>query len=319
MSRVYKKMKRATLIVTLALCQLAPAQTQSQTAAAQMVLLQVTVTDSAGRIANDLKQEDFSLTQNGAAQPIAFFSKEEIPLIYGLVIDNSASFDKSLAQIVEAAKNIIQSNKPVDETLVIRFVDDAKLEIVSEFTSDKSALVAALDKLYIGAGPTDIIDAVYLSAEKIKKYKQDAGRVARRAVVLMTDGDNRDSYYTFEQLIKVLQVEHIQVFAIGITANLDKETSYIAPKSQQKKATEFLKNLAQKTGGAAFFPASAADLQAAAGEILRLLRTQYIIGYKPTRDEANKPQGNVTVSVSRSREGDKRVATIRGGYLVADK
>lgn len=294
-------------------------QTQAPGNESQTVLLQVTVTDSAGRPVYDLKREDFRLSENNVPQDITFFSKEEIPLTYGLVIDNSGSFAKSIEQIADAAKVMVNNNKPHDETLIIRFVDLEKINLVQDFTSDKAALVAGLDTLYIEYGPTDIIDAVYLSAQKIKTHRQGEGKITRRAVILMTDGENRESHYSFNDLVKVLQVEHVQVFAIGLTKHLSKDVKLIYGKSQREQAVKFLTELTKRTGGMVFFPESAADLQSVINEIFRNLRTQYMIGYKKSPNDKGSASGALTVNLSPDIAGKARAATVRGIYIINNK
>ena len=95
------------------------------------------------------------------------FTKSEVPTNYSLVIDNSGSLRLQLEKVIEAGKIIIDTNRPDDETSIIRFVSSDKIEIQQDFTPNKNDLFDALDNLYIEGGQTAIIDAVYLAAEKV--------------------------------------------------------------------------------------------------------------------------------------------------------
>src|SRR4029434_2430597 len=133
-----------------------------------------------------------------------------------------------------------------------------------------------LDSFYVEGGQTAIIDAVYLSAEHVSEYKKDdqlADR-RRRALIVITDGEDRNSFYKQEQLFARLREEDVQIFVLGFINELDKEAGLIR-KSPRDKATSLINKLATETGGRAFFPESLADLPQIANEIVRDLRTQY--------------------------------------------
>src|SRR5207245_1191521 len=110
----------------------------------------------------------------------------------------SGSMRPALSQELRLSRAIVQRNEPADETLLIQFISSDKIETVQEFTSDKSVLNNRLDSLYIEGGQSAILDAVYLAAKSVARYKSDDGTYKRRAVILLTDGDERASYYNLE-------------------------------------------------------------------------------------------------------------------------
>ena len=316
---VFKLLFTTWVVITLATTT-TQAQTniqQPQNVEQQRVKLNVLVTDASNRPVDDVKQEEFHVFENDVPQTISFFSKEDLPLLYGIVIDNSGSFKDVLKPVVNAAKIIVNQNKPGDETLLIRFIDSGKIETVKDFTSDKAALSSLLDTLYIEGGESAVIDAVYLTAQRISQYRKDDG-INRRAILLMTDGEDRSSYYRKEQLIELLRKENIQVFIIGIVNVLDDRSSSQV-RSPRERATSLINSLTKESGGLAFFPKSSNELQNIANQLMLYFRTQYVIGYIPASKEGQKPYRKVNVKLTDAPELKKYVVTTRSGYTVSSK
>ena len=141
-------------------------------------------------------------------------------------------------------------------------------------------LFDSLDNLYVEGGQTAIIDAVYLAAERVENYEK-TDRIddrKRRALILVSDGEDRDSFYKEEQLYELLRESDVQIYAIGFVNELDKEGGFIS-KSPQGKAKAFLERMAKETGGKVYFPNSLNELNGIAKDIASELRTQYSISY----------------------------------------
>lgn len=280
----------------------------------ELVNLTVQVVDRFNRPIANLRQEDFEIYEDRVRQPIGFFSQSEVPTNYALVIDNSGSLRFQLEKVIEASKTIVNTNRADDETIVIRFVSSEKIEILQDFTSDKIDLDDALDNMYIEGGRTAIIDAVYLAAEKVDEYKRENSPIdgRRRALILVSDGEDRSSYYKEQQLFKLLRELDVQIYTIGFIDDLDTDGNFIR-KSPQKKAKNFLKRLAAETGGKAYFPKSTSELPSIARDIARELRTQYSIGYIPTNDKQDNSFRNIKVVVKNGPKNQKRIARSRTG------
>jgi Ca-activated chloride channel homolog len=271
---------------------------------AQTVLLHVRVTDPTDKAVLDVPQSSFHVTEDGVPQKITLFMNKEIPLIYGLVIDSSGSVRSQLQQILNAAGRIVLSNRPSDETFIVRFISSDKITVEQEPTSDKAALWKALSGFYAEGGSSAVVDAVYLSAEKLAEQK-DAGELRRRALILVTDGEDRVSFYKKDQLFQLLNSNNIQVFTIGLTKEL---------KESRVKAMELLKKLAVDTGGRTYFPASSSDIERIASDIINDVRMQYVIGYEPSGGDPGKDFHKVQVSITENPNQEKRVAITRVGY-----
>ncbi len=282
---------------------------------ADLVQLHVRVIDRDNRPINNVTQNEFRIYEDGVAQPIEYFTREEVPINYGLAVDTSGSLRSQLQSVIDAGKTIINSNKPGDETFLVRFISSDKIETVQDFTASKDLLMDGLDQLYVEGGQTAIIDAVYLSAEHVSDYKKgDDGDRRRRALIVITDGEDRNSFYKQEQLFARLREDDVQIFVIGFVNELDKEAGLIR-KSPKEKAVSLIKKLASETGGRAFFPESVAELPQIANEIVRDLRTQYVLAYNPTNKTADGTYRAIKVTVDQPTNSDKRIALTRTGRL----
>ena len=280
----------------------------------ELVNLNVRVIDRSNRPINGLEQKDFQIFEDNVPQQIDFFSKGEVPTNYSLVIDNSGSLRLLLEQVIEAGKILVATNRPDDETSIIRFVSRDKIRVEQDFTSNKEELNYALDNLYVEGGQTAIIDAVYLAADSVNEYDKKASDSdrTRRALILVTDGEDRDSFYNEAQLFELLRETNVQIYTIGFVSELSKKGGLIA-KSPQEKAKNFLQRLATETGGRAFFPESAAELTSIAKEISGDLRIQYSIGYIPSNDRKDGTYRNIRVNVADGPKKEKRIAITRTG------
>ena len=282
----------------------------------ELVNLNVRVIDRNNRPINGLAQNDFKILEDNVPQQIEFFSRSEVPTNYGLVIDNSGSLRPQLEKVIEAGKIIVATNKPEDETTVIRFVSRDKITIEQPFTATRTDLNDALDNLFIEGGQTAIIDAVYLAAEKVTEYEKVRGKDdrKRRALVIVSDGEDRDSYYNEAQLFELLRETDVQIYAIGFVNDLSKEAGFIA-KSPQGKAKAFLQRMATETGGKAYFPNDISELSSLAKEIGAELRMQYSIGYLPSNEKKDGTFRNIKVVIDDGPNKQKRIAITKAGRM----
>ena len=280
---------------------------------AELVTLHVRVIDRNNHPINRLTKDEFKVLEDGVPQPIFSFTEEEVPVIYGLAVDTSGSLRQSFTQVLDAAKTIINSNKKGDETFLERFISSDKIETVQDFTPNREDLIEGLDNLYIDGGQTAVIDGVYLAAEHVADYRKggDDDR-RRRALIVVTDGEDRASYYQESQLFQALREEDVQIFVIGFVNDLDTDKGLIR-KSPRDKAVNLLNRLASETGGRAFFPQSISELPQIANEIVRDLRTQYVISYDPTNKAHDGTYRSIKVQVAQPSSGDRRIALTRSG------
>ena len=296
----YKAGSFVIIVLLLWLSCTSSAQTQDK-----MVLLHVRVTDPIGKAVLDVPESGFQVTEDGVPQKISFFSNKEVPLSYGLVIDASGSLHSQINDVMEAAGRIILSNRPSDETFLVKFVSSDKIYVEQELTSNKTELFKALDNFFIEPGQSAVLDAVYLSAQQLAKQK-DTGPLRRRILILVTDGEDRSSYYKQDDLFKLLGANNIQVFTIALTKELKGDS--------RTRALRLLTKLGADTGGRTFFLQSRSDFEQISSDIINDIRMQYVIGYEPSGGDQRKDFHKVLVSITENPNQEKRVAITRVGY-----
>lgn len=281
----------------------------------ELVNLNVRVVDRNNRPINNLNTADFNIFEDNVPQRIEFFSRSEVPTNYSLVIDNSGSLRPQIYEVIEASKIIVSTNRSGDETSVIRFVSSEKIEILQDFTDSQVDLDYALDNMYVEGGRTAIIDAVYLAVQKISQYEaSNPNDRKRRALILVSDGEDVKSYFSQKQLFDLLRETDVQIYAVGFIKDLDDRGGFIS-KSDQSKAKSFLEGLATETGGKAYFPNAVSELDGIAREIASEMRMQYSIGYIPTNDKEDGTYRNIKVMVNDGPGKQKRIAVTRAGRV----
>lgn len=282
------------------------------------VTLNVRVVDRNNRPVNNIPESDFKVYEDNEPQQLTSFSKAEVPTNYALVIDNSGSLRGQLDKVIEASKIIVNTNRPADETSVIRFVNSDKIEVVQDFTTNENDVNDALDNLYIEGGQTAIIDAVYLAAEKADQYdnSHNPNDKKRRALILISDGEDRSSFYNEKQLFQLLRETDVQIYTVGFINELDKGGGFVS-KSPQAKAKSLLERLASETGGKSYFPNSVNELNDIARDISSELRTQYLLSYAPTNEKQDSTIRNIKVTVADGPDKQKRIAITRTGRSTA--
>jgi Ca-activated chloride channel family protein len=159
--------------------------------------------------------------------------------------------------MISAVKLAAQQTLPADETFVVKFISTDKITLVQEFTHDRDLLIEAAEDLFVEGGQTALIDAVNFSAQYFTEGGK-SGIEPLRALILITDGDDRESISKTDATVKLLKENGVSVYSIGI--------------GEGKIAPRLLEKLARETGGRVFLPRTTAELSAAVGEIYRLLR-----------------------------------------------
>jgi len=308
------KIGKAILVVyLLSFCGWVSAQTPASSpepSEPRSVTLPLIVISNEKRSIDDLNKDDIQLSENGVAQTVATLSLDTRPIDYAVAIDTSGSFRNLLPYAIAAAKVLFQSNRSEDETFLERFISSDKIETVQEFTSDRLLLLKAADQLYVEGGQSAVVDAVYLAALHVAGHHD--GHDHRRAVILISDGEDRASYYSSDKLIEWLRVKDVQVFAIGIVAQLDKQGITINARS---KAQQLLNRLAAESGGRAFFPNTVTDLNEALNEIVHDLHKQFLVSYQPTNSGKENFQ-KTQVTIREIPERPKLTAITKTGYFI---
>ena len=256
-----------------------------------LVQLPITVNDKNGLMVAGLTQENFQVLEDKVPQEISLFKHEDIPLSMGLILDNSGSMRPKRERVHTASLTFVKESNPDDETFVIAFDENAYLQ--QDFTGSLGDLVDALDELDPRNG-TALHDAIYLGMDHVKK-----GRLDKRAILVISDGEDKDSVMSYEKLLKyVRESKNVAVYSIGL---LDEDEGsgglFGVGRSPQKKAKAALTEISAITGGRAYFPKSIDELESICRQIARDLRNQYTIGYYPKNKNRDGTRRLVTVNV----------------------
>ena len=269
-----------------------------------LVVLHTTVEDAKGQFVPDLKQDNFRVYEDKIEQRISVFAREDIPVTMGLVIDNSGSMREKRAQVNSAALTFVKTSNPSDEVFVVNFNDDYYLDLDRDFTSDPKELQEALERID-SRGSTALYDAVVGSLDHLKKAHKD-----KRVLLVITDGDDDASRKSFEYTIKAAQQSNALIYAVGVFSDYDQSHD----KRMVRHSKKILTELAESTGGAAFFPNSPNEVQPVCTEIARIIRNQYTLGYYPTNTEKTGAFRSVQVLVNAKGRGKLSVRTRTGYY-----
>jgi Ca-activated chloride channel family protein len=275
-----KRMALAILFAAAGATALTAAQGQRIRSGVELVSLNVTATDGQGKYATDLNEEEFEVYEDGAKQKLTFFSKTQQPISLALLLDTSASMDERMGIAQEAAIGFAKQLHKEDQASVIDF--DSQVRVLSDFTNDASALEKAI-RTTTPNGSTSLYNALYIALKELKKVKTKAPTdIRRQAIVLLSDGDDTSSLIEFDQVLDLAKRSEVVIYAIGLRAGEIARREF-------KEAEFVLKQLANETGGRAFFVNDARELAKIYQGIWDELSSQYAIAYSsanPKRDGA---------------------------------
>ena len=258
-----------------------------------------TVTDKKGRFITDLNKDDFEIIENKKHQIIQEFTAEsDLPLRLAILVDTSNSIRDRFKFEQEAAIEFITSvvHPGVDKAMIVSF--DSSAELVSDLIDDTDKLTAAVRSLRPGGG-TAFYDAIYFACRD--KLQQDQPRHKfRRAMVIVTDGEDNESRYTRDQALEMAQKADVVIYIISTNIT-----------HAETVGDRVVKYLTQETGGRAFFPFKVEDLEQSFENIANELRHQYNIFYRP---EPLKTDGLYHTVDLRVKDRPGLVVRARKGY-----
>ena len=298
-------------------CAFCVLQVAAQTPSGPKVELSLIVTDKANKPVNTITKDEIQVKEGKVEQVVLSVEHDDRPIDYGLVMDASKSLMKLSAAALEAARLIIANKRPDDEIFIEQFISSDKIIRVEDFTSDGNALMESLKTIKLDGGQSAVIDGIYMGAEHVAKHNKKSEGRRRKALIVITDGEDRLSFYKEEQLIKLLREEGIQVFALGLVLDLDRDGGFIRI-SPRDKAEKLLNTVADETGGRAFFPRDKKELIEATAQMINHVRAQFRITYQSTSVPLKKGFHKVDVKLIAPSD-EKRKAIVPRGYFVAPK
>ena len=252
-----------------------------------LVSLNVTVSDGQ-RYVTDLEEADFEVYEDGIKQQTTFFSKVQQPIALAVLLDTSASMEGKLETAQEAAIGFARRMRPRDLMEVIDF--DAQVTILQGFTSDVAALERAIRQASVN-GSTSLYNAIYISLKDLKKARLADAEIRREAIIVLSDGDDTSSLVDYDEVLDVAKRSNTAIYAIGLKQS--------AGARDFRQAEFVLKQLAQETGGRAFFPGTVAELARIYEQISQELSSQYALGYVSKNQARNGAWRRVSIRMAR--------------------
>jgi Ca-activated chloride channel family protein len=257
-----------------------------------------------GKAVSDLTLRDVEVKDAGnpPTRVVKFRNESQLPLRLGLVIDCSGSITKEFAFEKKAAASFLQKalTDDKDQAFVAGFTSTVLL--VQDFTADSAEISRGIEEL-APSGGTALWDAVKWAAEKLAS--RDEPQPVARIVVVISDGDDNASTATLKETIESAERHEVTVFTVSTREIAGGDaTAIIADRS--------MKALAARTGGTAFFPDSAGNLNRRLADLQQLIRGRYLISYNPARFQADGSYRSIAVAAHKS--GHKLHVSVRRGY-----
>lgn len=256
------------------------------------------VTDKKGRFVTDLVQNDFEISESKKPQEILEFSAESnLPLRLGVLIDTSNSIRDRFRFQQEAALDFLRNSvRTQDKAIVVSF--DTSAELIADLTNDQAQLEKAIQEMRPGGG-TAFYDAIYYACRDKMMVDQPMHKF-RRAIVILSDGEDNQSQHTREQALEMAQKADTVIYTIS--TNITRVPS---------DGDKVLKYFAEQTGGEYFTPFKATDLSQSFENIANELRCQYNVLYRPNPIKTDGSFQQVQIKVKNRKD---MVVRARKGY-----
>jgi len=259
------------------------------------VVLHATVVDQHGQLAAHLERNAFAVFEDGLPQKIDSFRRQDVPVAMGIVVDNSGSMRDKRNEVNQAVLNLIRASNPDDEVFIVNFSDKSYLD--QDFTSNINLLQRALNQTST-QGATALYDAIVASARHLTNNL----KLDKKVLLVITDGHDNMSRNTLQETLQVLEQKNgPTLYAIGLTG-------------QEPQERQALQQLADATGGAAYFPASLDQVSDTTQQLAHDIRNQYVIAYTPRIQNVSANYHPIKVVANAPGYGDLQVRTRSGIY-----
>lgn len=269
-----------------------------------LVSLNVTVADGAGRFITDLQAADFSVFEDGVKQDVTFFNRTNLPVALALLLDTSASMELKLQTAQDAATGFARRLRPQDLAEVIDF--DSRVVVLQNFTNNANELEQAIRKTSPG-GSTSMYNAVYIALKDLKKIvAKNVEEIRRQAIVVLSDGEDTSSLLPFEEVLDLAKRSETAIYTIGL-----RDSEAPAATKGFKEAEFVMRQFAQETGGRAFFANQTSELNGIYGQISDELSSQYTVGYTSKNPKRDGGWRRVVIRVNRQ----STTARTKQGYF----
>lgn len=265
-----------------------------------LVLLDVSVKNSKGGFAANLKRENFRIYENGKLQTISQFAQEDTPITVGLVLDDSHSMRPKRTEVINSALAFIDSSNPRDEMFVTHFNDRVRRGLPGgmNFSDDPKVLTQALWN-NPAEGMTALYDGILDALHQL-----DEGRQDKRSLVVISDGGDNASRHQFKDVLTAVQSTRATLYTVGVFDSEDPDRN-----------PALLRRLASISGGIAYIPEHLEELEKICRDIAKDIRNRYSIGYVPVRSGDGSALRSIKVSIT-DAGSQKFVVHSRTSYLL---
>jgi len=266
-----------------------------------LITFNVTVTDVYGRFVSGLKQSAFSVFDDKDQENITFFSDADAPVSVGIVFDLTGSMSgEKVQRAKDALSHFMQTSDDRDEYFLIT-LQNGRAYLTMDRTRDSKALLEKLTFVQ-AKGNTAFYDGVYLATNRVQR-----GTYPKRVVLVISDGQDNNSRYTFNNLRKALKESDVEVYCVGIEES--------GNGSLALEGSGILDEISGVSGGKAFFPRSDAEMDDIFEQIALELRHQYSIGYKPPNFTSDGRWHRLNIKVSPPRGLPRLFVRSKEGYF----
>ena len=272
-----------------------------------IVSLNVTVVDTQNRYITDLSEQDFAVFEDGARQELTYFTRTSLPIALSLLIDTSASMENRMALAQDAAVGFARKLRAQDVAQVVDF--DSRVEVLQDFTNNQADLEQAIRSTSAG-GSTALHNALYISLKELAKIKpRSSEEVRRRAIVVLSDGEDTSSLVTYEEVLELAKRSETAIYTIALQAKEAAQTKGF------REAEFVLRQFAQETGGRLYSPSRPEDLRTVYAQIADELSSQYSIGYASKNTRRDGGWRRIAVQIARPQA----IARTKRGYYAANR
>lgn len=269
-----------------------PSGRQSQVfrAAVDIVSLNITVVDCDSHYVTDLDQQAFTVFEDGVRQDVTFFNRRQQQIAMSMLLDSSASMEDKLQTLQAAAVNFVKRMKAADLAQIIDF--DSSVQIRQGFTSNQGELESAILQTASG-GSTSLHNAIYISLKELRKVRvQSEEDVRRQALIVFSDGEDTSSLVSFDEVLDLAKRSETAIYTIALRGADTQSRGF-------REAEFVMRQLAQETGGRAFFPSKIEDLNGVYNSIADELASQYTLAYTSRNTRRDGAWRRVVVQVDK--------------------
>ena len=262
------------------------------------VVVRVTVTDPLNRYVVGLQREHFQLFENKLEQTLTHFSSDSSAISVGIILDTSGSMGDNVLSARSSVIRFLEQGDPEDEYFLVTFNEQSTL--VRDFTNRSENIQNELS-IKSPKGRTALYDAIYIGLEKIRDARSE-----KKALIVITDGEDNSSRYTFSELKDFVKESDVQIYVVG-------------ERSEMGYGRGIITEIVRLTGGRAFFPNNFKQLDYFCDLIHSELRSQYLVGYSSTDSKSDGSWRKVQVRLDPPEGMPKLKVRTKEGYFAPRK